>query len=198
MVLSCTGMGMSILFLDIDGVLNGHNGLIDKHCMANLNYIIDETDCFVVISSSWRYMIPDAMTIKGFEYMLMTHGFKGHIIGITDRDEVIPRREQQIEAYPKDDRWAVVDDLPLQIENFVRTDAMVGLQHHDAVKLIQILNFPRDSVSPVSVNSLIDEEQIEKDIQWLLLRKQYQIVHSMVLLLPVIIIINLWFYFSRR
>jgi len=108
--------------------------------MTNLNYVIDETDCFIVVSSAWRYMVPKAMTIQGFEYMLMTHGFRGNVIGITERDEsVYKTRERQIEAYPKDGRWAVVDDLPLQIDNFVRTNGSLGLQHHDAIKLIQIL-----------------------------------------------------------
>lgn len=138
---------MNLLFLDIDGVLNNHrqqvNGYcgIDQHCMTNLNYVINQTDCGVVISSAWRYMIPDGMNILGFEYLLKTHGCLGKVIGVTDRDEVIQRREDQIRAYVNNwsDKWAVVDDLPLQIENFVRTDGNIGLQQHEAEKLIQIL-----------------------------------------------------------
>lgn len=108
--------------------------------MVNLNHVIEGTDCKVVISSAWRYMIPEAMTILGFEYMLKTYGFKGQVAGITERDEgCFPTREAQIRSYPKDDKWAVVDDLPLQIENFVRTDGRLGLQLHEAVKLINLL-----------------------------------------------------------
>ena len=153
---------MSILFLDIDGVLNGHQktGRIDQHCMANLNYVIEQTGCVIVISSSWRYMIPEAMNIQGFEYMLVTHGFKGKVKGITVRDEVICKREDQILDYAKQRnmQWAVVDDLPLQIDNFVRTDGQLGLQHHDAIKLIQILtrkNMDRELLRDETYRKLI-------------------------------------------
>lgn len=138
---------MSLLFLDTDGVLNNHtaraNGYngIDQHCMANLNYVIEQTGCQIVITSAWRYMIPDSMTIKGFEYMLKTHGLNGSVFGITERDEIITKREDQIRAFISklNNKWAVVDDLPLQIDNFVRTDGRLGLQHHEAIKLIEIL-----------------------------------------------------------
>jgi len=136
---------MSILFLDIDGVLNGHqrhaNGYcgIDSHCMSNLNHVIAQTKCLVVISSAWRYMMPEAMTITGFEYLLKSHGLNGSVYGYTERDEVISKREDQILAYPKQGKWAVVDDLPLQIENFVRTDGRIGMQRHEADMLIKIL-----------------------------------------------------------
>ncbi len=138
---------MSLLFLDIDGVLNGHkahaNGYngIDPHCMTNLNHVIAATQCKVVISSAWRYMMPKDMTITGFEYLLITHGFSGKVYGYTERDEVIESREAQIRHYVNTftGKWAVVDDLPLSIENFVRTDGRLGLQLHEAVKLINLL-----------------------------------------------------------
>lgn len=138
---------MKTLFLDIDGVLNNHqayaNGYcgIDQHCMSNLNYVINQTNCVLVISSAWRYMIPEAMNLLGFEYMLKTHGCLGKVVGATIRDEDTPTRENQILAYAQHlvDYWAVVDDLPLQIINFVRTDGRLGLQRHEAERLIKIL-----------------------------------------------------------
>lgn len=47
-----------ILFLDVDGVLNsrdecGLDGLGDSH-LLQLNRIVDETGCQIVLTSSWR------------------------------------------------------------------------------------------------------------------------------------------------
>lgn len=87
---------MKILFLDIDGVLNGHQKdeqgycRIVPYCVNYLNRVIDATDCKIVLSSAWRYMIHcGAMTLKGFEYMLITHRLKvlNRIIGLTKPDE---------------------------------------------------------------------------------------------------------------
>lgn len=86
-----------ILFLDIDGVLNDHtwhqpadSTTIDKPCMDRLNKIIEATDCDIVISSAWRYMIlSQAMSPIGFYQMLRTHGLSKHarIVGLTHPDE---------------------------------------------------------------------------------------------------------------
>ena len=91
---------MKVIFLDIDGVLNGHeydpnaeSCLIKQECITNLSKILTNSNVSVVVSSAWRYMISrKAMSISGFEYMLRTHGLagiKGRIIGITreDRDQ---------------------------------------------------------------------------------------------------------------
>jgi hypothetical protein len=71
-----------ILFLDIDGVLNDHafcevaqSCTIKPQCMGHLNQIIHSTGCSIVLTSAWRYIIHGGdMTLKGFEYMLRTHG----------------------------------------------------------------------------------------------------------------------------
>jgi len=71
-----------VLFLDIDGVLNGHEKLqgspycgVRADCMARLNRIVRETGCRFVLASSWRYMVLlGQMTLKGFEYLMITHG----------------------------------------------------------------------------------------------------------------------------
>jgi hypothetical protein len=92
-----------IIFLDIDGVLNGHHFMreaqscnICRPCVLQLNRIIRTTGAKVVLSSAWRYMIHGgAMTLSGFAYMLRTHGFSGinNIIGLTESDETCPHCE---------------------------------------------------------------------------------------------------------
>jgi len=90
-----------IIFLDIDGVLNNHvfdriagSSTILPVCVGQLNRIIHATGAAVVLSSAWRYMcldgkeFPAGMTLKGFEYMLRTHGVTQRIsiIGHTEPD----------------------------------------------------------------------------------------------------------------
>lgn len=85
-----------IIFLDIDGVLNRHvfnreagSGTIDPKCVKQLNRILRATGAKIVLSSAWRYMIHRrAMTLKGFDYLLRTHGvIADSVVGMTDVDE---------------------------------------------------------------------------------------------------------------
>lgn len=72
---------MKVLFLDIDGVLNGHQRHANGYCgidpgkVEHLNGIVAETRCRIVLASAWRYMILGGdMTLKGFGHMLATYG----------------------------------------------------------------------------------------------------------------------------
>lgn len=91
---------MKVLFLDIDGVLNGHEWddeakscNIRRECVKHLNRVVQATGCKIVVSSAWRYiMLGGDMTPKGFGYMLRTHGLiapggsMNLIIGFTGPD----------------------------------------------------------------------------------------------------------------
>ena len=124
---------MKIIFLDIDGVLNGHDwcepaksNRIRYQCIRELNRIIEATGAKIVLSSAWRYMIHGgAMTTTGFEYLFRTHGSCGvRIIGVTKRDEDTPGydpskglgdvRSEQIRSW--------ISDESLNIESFVILD----------------------------------------------------------------------------
>lgn len=160
---------MKVLFLDIDGVLNGHEKLesgycgIRSDCVGRLNQILDAVpDCKLVISSAWRYMTYRGdMTLAGFEYLLLVHGIKAYqrVAGVTDADPVavepchfdaetwkangIRWRAGQIADYIARcgvGTYAVLDDLPLDIDRFVRTDGAVGLMEADANKVIALLD----------------------------------------------------------
>lgn len=117
-----------IIFLDIDGVLNGHdkhrhpNGYcgIDPQCVYRLNRIVAETGANLVISSAWRYlMINGVMSERGFRNMLMTYGLDKdiNIIGRTVPDEDTPDRGKQIissvrfwERISTSLRYVILDD----------------------------------------------------------------------------------------
>lgn len=145
-----------VLFLDVDGVLNGHDfdhsaqsNVIRRDCVKRLNRILDETGCQIVLSSAWRYMVlMGAMTLDGFGYLLRSHGVRaGRLIGTTAKDETggVDERGKQIKAWLAEHQavtqWAVVDDMALGFDGMpiVRTDGARGLQDADADRLIEML-----------------------------------------------------------
>lgn len=144
---------MKVLFLDLDGVLNDHkpqsNGFcgFTPECVDNLNIILNELpDLQIVISSSWRYMIPSSMTLQGFEYMLLVSGIscKGRVVGSTIRDESIPERADQIKHWLDNnnvEKHLALDDLnwdfPSRKIVSLQTNSHVGLTKEEAKSIIE-------------------------------------------------------------
>jgi hypothetical protein len=92
---------VKLIFLDIDGVLNAHHYMreaqscnICRPCVVQFNRVIKATGAKVVLSSAWRYMVHGkTMSLKGFGYMLRTHGAIGLttlLVGLTEPDEACP------------------------------------------------------------------------------------------------------------
>ena len=88
---------MKIIFLDVDGVLNSINNLIevynkthkshsgynypfDEKCLNNLKFIVDKTDAYIVISSTWRRNIKGKMVLLS---KLKEYGLDKRVIGFT-------------------------------------------------------------------------------------------------------------------
>ena len=77
---------MLLTFLDVDGVLNPGQNIIDEYmkgnkttseyivldqeCLANLKYIVEQTGTEIVLSSSWRKSGINSLTIKNLSYQL--------------------------------------------------------------------------------------------------------------------------------
>lgn len=152
----CRPLPSCVLFLDVDGVLNGHDfdnsaqsNRVRPDCVERLNRVLDATDAQIVLSSAWRYMVlGGAMTLEGFGYMLRTHGVRaGRLFGLTAKDENNgpDERGRLIRAWlaehPHVTRYAVVDDMQLGFEGMpvVRTDGARGLTDSDADRLIELL-----------------------------------------------------------
>lgn len=148
-----------VLFLDIDGVLNGHDWDADarsctirRDCVDRLNRVMEATDCRVVLSSAWRYMIlGGAMTLSGFGYMLRTHGARvaDRLIGHT-RADVAPNvtdRGAQIrewlDAHPDVASHLAIDDEDFGITaagvQLLPTDGKVGMTDEDADRAVRML-----------------------------------------------------------
>jgi len=163
---------MKILFLDFDGVINPYRnihtrmeqfrkdktpyqdqygGLFDRRCIEYLNWIIKETNCKIVISSTWRYM-----GLKKIEEMWITRDYPGEVIDITPtkiRTEILTKfkggitRGSEIQQWIEDNHpysYCIVDDdddiLPHQNQNFVKINTYKGLDIESAKKIIKILN----------------------------------------------------------
>jgi hypothetical protein len=155
-----------VIFLDIDGVLNDHTQHENKYCgtsrycVSAFNRLLKAfPTAKIVISSAWRYMIlRGEMTIKGFEMLLLTHGVNCYerVIGHTAADpQVEPHhhnldewekaglrwRADQIRNYAAEhgiERFIVIDDLGLVIDNFYRTDGQQGLTNYDVKMIIEM------------------------------------------------------------
>lgn len=161
-------MKRKIIFLDIDGVLNVRIDGTDKygHCfhksfVDNLQWIIEETDCGIVISSTWKMI-----GLLELQQMWLYRGLPGSVIDITPNEVDIVNtglceyydevdRGHEIQQYINDNNikcYCIIDDvndmLPNQQERFVRTsnnkhsDCIdgYGLTKQCAEQVINILN----------------------------------------------------------
>ncbi|MDH5523051.1 MAG: HAD domain-containing protein [Desulfobulbaceae bacterium] len=139
-------MKQPIIFLDIDGVMNGSEVPYEESwgidiCPAakeRLNRLVEETGATVIISSSYRfkYAYPKLGGILGLKRRVVS--------GATGRD--IGERWRQIQAYlsenPTEAPFIILDDTwgfgPLE-DRHVWVDPEVGLQDADVDIAITLL-----------------------------------------------------------
>lgn len=154
--------GRPTLFLDLDGVGNGHEKVsaaadccgLNLSSVLELNRVVHATGCQVVVASAWRYMLTRGqMTLGGFWYMLRTHGFTANgdanpVVGWT-REDRAPGESRAAQcgewaaAAGLSGRYAAVDDMDLGYTAaafpVVLTDGKVGLTAARADALIALL-----------------------------------------------------------
>lgn len=142
---------MKVLFLDCDGVLNSEANMkqglfntifpVDQYMAFLVGKIQLETDCKVVLSSSWRHHKESVDRI---------HKQLVPIYDITpDNPSGVYERGHEIKAWLdnckyKVERYAILDDdsdmLPEQLPNFFKTDWKTGLTDEITLKVIDHLN----------------------------------------------------------
>ena len=140
---------MTIIFLDIDGVLNQLQPYkIDKICIAALKQLIKSLSAKVVLSSSWRLgysSIYDKCTpqIK----MLLDYFPKGTIIGVTKQ---LSSRDEEIRDYIDKynvDSYIILDDdkseFKRPIEGLYIVNHKTGLTDKDVRKILKERRFTR-------------------------------------------------------
>ncbi len=157
---------MKVLFLDIDGVLNGwpsqrtqeimracseavHNRVIFPDALDRLVRVVRATGCRIVLSSTWRQA--DWRDRPGghewcVRYLLALHGIE--VLARTGAHQSGPHARGQeiadwLDAFPGIDGFAIVDDcpemLPEQQPYLVSTACAIGMLDGHADKLIEIL-----------------------------------------------------------
>ncbi|AIA64872.1 hypothetical protein AVV44_gp073 [Cronobacter phage S13] len=143
-----TNSEKTVLFLDIDGVLNSKKSLgvygvhLSSDMVRCLNKIVKLTQCDVVLSSSWRSLF----TLDMFHAMMFNQGmtYCHKIVGKTDNFSSF--RGKEIQKYLDEhdySRYCILDDETDMLESqkpfFIRTDWNVGLTDEDAEQAIKIL-----------------------------------------------------------
>lgn len=153
----------SVLALDLDGVVNefcpSSGGIpvarwSKPECVEQLNRVVAEADCDVVIASTWRhYVYQGYMNLQGFRVLMMAIGFwdSVRIVGFTPDGPLFHRGRQIREwwgANPRYDRLVAIDDMELGHAewgiNLVQTDGRVGLTAEDADRAIALLRGDQD------------------------------------------------------
>lgn len=144
---------------DIDGVLNSEDyavyryvtkkfdtdQFVDERAVAFLNYIIDQTQAKIVLSSSWRGNFNET------NKRLINAGCKYELFDKTPHFESRHRGSEiqaWIDEYEKTheplESYVILDDdndmLDEQENNFVQCNFIHGLTSYDCYKAIEILN----------------------------------------------------------
>jgi hypothetical protein len=154
---------MKIIFLDIDGVLATDECFgvfeefvelhmrayrFDKRCVMQLNRIIQETSCEIVLTSDWRLQYNEE-TLKKFFLEInkcakapVDQTISLHRLKFSEPIAYIRRREiiSYLTDHPEITSWCAIDDMDLDMPNFVRcTDDREGLTEELADSVIEML-----------------------------------------------------------
>lgn len=160
---------MNVIFLDIDGVLNSTNWMVDCHnngtsfnfpenqmdpsAISRLNRITDVTKAKLVISSTWRlsfYKSSNALEL--LQRCMKGYGITGEVIDFTpyawDLDfppKYGEQRGSEIQAWLEVnlvDKFVILDDscdMGKLLPNLVRTNLEMGLTDLEVERIIEIL-----------------------------------------------------------
>ena len=142
---------MKILFLDADGVLNSRNSTnfqnnlwpIDNYMCFLVGKIQLDTDCAIVVSSSWRHH-PEGMA--KFREKFNNVIDKTPTSGLANYEDKPRGHEIQawLDKHPEVTKYAILDDdsdmLPEQLPNFFQTTFDDGLTDVIALAVTKHLN----------------------------------------------------------
>jgi len=136
---------MKVIFLDIDGVLNKQSDYevyttsdfrLNLKLLENLLQVVEETGAKLVLSSTWRLLRdgPKFLNERGLDFIGSTDN-----LGKCRGDEI----HRWLDSHTVD-RYVIVDDssdmLNDQLENFVQTDFLTGLNKTIAYRITYKLN----------------------------------------------------------
>lgn len=139
---------MKIIFLDIDGVMNGFESwpsctgrqYIDPNAVGRLNYIVEKTEAKIVITSTWRKYCD-------VKVLLEDAGVEADIIGYTPYLNDKSRGEEITEwlhyCNRELEQFIILDDdsdMGNLMGNLIKTDWGRGLQEEHVTEAIARLS----------------------------------------------------------
>jgi hypothetical protein len=155
------------LFLDVDGVLHPFHGqhvpenkveTFHRDCMNRLCRIVEETDCEIVLSSSWRNFLSTRnrlfANLSGYG-LTFTSWIEPDSPGTKSASAGKLSRILSFVQVHHPQEWAVLDDEDLVLlsgadpistmvqsfsSRFIRTDPAMGLTDSDVTRTISLLN----------------------------------------------------------
>lgn len=144
---------MKVIFLDVDGVLNqdpdGDHQVINPKNVQVLNWLVEKSRAFVVLSSAWRHFLD----LEEFKQEMRQNGFK-HPERIIDATPFGGARGDEIRNYldmddertrlggKKVSQYVILDDnddMADQRDRLVQTNAATGLTMADAQRALGLL-----------------------------------------------------------
>lgn len=139
-----------VLFLDVDGVLNTSRSrsifALSRPLVRRVERIVNETDCDIVVSSTWRlldegwYRLKRKLEYRGIRLAGATPDLRFGKNGIWRGHEIAAF----LQLHDSIERYAIVDDdsdmLDFQLRHFFQTDPDYGLTDTIAYRIIQHLN----------------------------------------------------------
>jgi hypothetical protein len=127
----------------------GH--LFDERCVRWLKYIVDKTDCKIVISSTWR-----RSGLSVMQEMWKFRNLPGEVIDITSNSWNLKLSElyaepqanrgyeiqEWVNNHPEIESYCIVDDDNdmLKHQIFVQTKGRIGLDYDTSHSIVKILN----------------------------------------------------------
>ena len=146
-----------MLFVDIDGVLNcratfdkavgpmGHEtygvppSVVDPELINKVNTVTTKTGAKIVISSTWRLY----QRLPALRDFLRSKGLTGDVICSTPDLPSVGRASEILSWLQSTgrqvDKYAIVDDDPIDDPNFVQTSFRTGITDEAVTKLIALL-----------------------------------------------------------
>ena len=157
------GMGMKVIFLDVDGVLNYVNCkiiapsgfyFVDDNCIIRLKEIIERTKANIILSSTWRqgyYDLQEGSTTSAVkDYQALQDKLREFDINIYGHTPILKEMHRGSEilswlqtAKDEVEAMVILDDgndlYPLE-KYHVKTSFKTGLRTKNVMEAIRMLN----------------------------------------------------------